>query len=334
MAILEGSILANSRIQANLALHDFEPKTTTFYAEVIAGLQREDKNLPCKFFYDERGSKLFDAICELDEYYPTRTETAIMRDNIDEMLTLLGPDCRLVEYGSGSSTKTRILLDHATDLTVYVPVDISRSHLLHTARLLSCDYPHLEVTPVCADYTEHFTLPAPASHVSRTVVYFPGSTIGNFHPKHAQYFLAQIAELCGEGGGLLIGVDLKKDTKLLNAAYNDRRGVTADFNLNLLTRINRELGADFNLGQFRHNAYYNADLGRIEMHIESLADQRVRIGDESIAFAKGETIHTECSYKYSLRDFENLAAAAGFVVNTVWTDPNELFSVQYLTVAG
>jgi dimethylhistidine N-methyltransferase len=308
-------------------------ETADFYAEVMAGLTLPVKTLPCKYFYDERGSQLFDEICELDEYYPTRTEAAIMERHAKEMAALLGPDCRLVEYGSGSSTKTRILLDSAPDLAAYVPVDISRVHLHKTAEGLRRRYPQLEILPVCADYTTPFALPEPARSASRTVAYFPGSTIGNFHPRQAQFFLAQIAALCGEGGGLLIGVDLKKDPDVLHAAYNDARGVTAAFNLNVLDRINQELRGEFDLDSFAHHAFYNEELGRIEMHLVSRKDQTVGICEGAVTFSAGETIHTECSYKYSREDFASLAESAGFQVSRFWTDPSKLFSVQYLTVA-
>lgn len=316
-----------------LALHDFEPRLDSFHDEVIAGLTQDVKTLPCKFFYDEYGSQLFDQICGLPEYYPTRTEMAIMRDSAADMVARLGPDCRLVEYGSGSSLKTRILLDHAPDLASYVPVDISREHLRKSACALASAYPTLEILPVCADYTQPFTLPWGRRPVRHSAVYFPGSTVGNFHPAQAQAFLTQIADLCGAGGGLLIGVDLKKSPAILEPAYNDARGVTAAFNLNLLTRINRELGGDFALDQWAHDALYNPLEGRIEMHLVSQANQRVQIGDTAVRFRAGETIHTECSYKYSLEDFDCLAQRSGWTVQRVWTDPQQLFSVQYLTAA-
>jgi len=317
-------------------LHDFEPDIRTFYADVVKGLCADSKSLPCKYFYDAHGSRLFDDICELDEYYPTRTELGIMNDWVDEIGDLLGHGFRLVEYGSGSSLKTRVLLDRLKGLDAYVPVDISRSHLQLSARQLSVEYPNIPIVPVCADYTAPFNLPnsplEEAEH-ERTVVYFPGSTIGNFHPSEAEQFLARIADQCGSGGGLLIGVDLKKDAGVLNAAYNDARGVTAAFNLNLLTRINRELGGDFLLNYFEHNAFYNVFLGRIEMHLISTVKQNVRVGGEVFHFDEGETIHTECSYKYTVDEFAELACKAGFKQVSVWTDPDGYFSVQYLTVA-
>ena len=313
-------------------LLDCAPDLDTFRAEVLTGLQSFEKMLPCKYFYDQRGSQLFDLICDLPEYYPTRTEAGIMRDHAEEMAGLFGPDCLLIEYGSGSSTKTRILLDQLPHLAGYVPMDISREHLHQTAAGLAAAYPHLDVLPLCADYTTEFDLPSAHRAVRSRAVYFPGSTIGNFHRDQAETFLRQIGEVCGSGGGLLIGVDLKKPARILEPAYDDAQGVTADFNRNLLRRINAELGADFDLDQFAHRAFYNALASRIEMHLMSLKTQTVHLGGVTIAFEEEETILTECSYKYSLPDFAALSAAAGLAVRKVWTDPEQRFSVQYLTV--
>ena len=313
-------------------LLDCAPDLATFRAEVLTGLQSFEKTLPCKYFYDRRGSLLFDQICGLPEYYPTRTEAGIMQDHIGEMAALFGPDCLLIEYGSGSSTKTRILLDHLPHLAGYVPMDISREHLHQTAADLALAYPHLDILPLCADYTAGFELPAARRRVRSRAVYFPGSTIGNFHRDQAETFLKQIATVCESGGGLLIGVDLKKPAHILEPAYDDAQGVTAAFNLNLLRRINDELGADFDLDQFAHRAFYNALAGRIEMHLMSLCEQTAHLGDVTVAFAEEETILTECSYKYSLDDFAATALAAGLTVCKVWTDPEQKFSVQYLTV--
>jgi dimethylhistidine N-methyltransferase len=313
-----------------LRLHDFEPQADDFCAQVIAGLRRPQKQLPCKFFYDREGSMLFDQICQLEEYYPTRTELAIMRENIDEMCAMLGSRCMLVEYGSGSSLKTRILLKHLCDVAAYVPIDISRTHLLHASRKLARRFA-IEVLPVCADYTADFELPTPESDVESTVVYFPGSTIGNFEPSAARDFLRAARMRAGAGSGMLIGVDLKKDPQRLHAAYNDAKGVTAKFNLNLLARINREADGDFDLSQFAHYAYYNPTAGRIEMHLQSLREQVARVGDTAYHFRDGETIFTESSYKYTLDEFSKLANESGYHVQQVWTDPQNLFSVQYLT---
>ncbi len=303
-----------------------------FLEEALTGLKNPQKTLPCKYFYDLRGSQLFDKICELPEYYPTRTEAAIMADAVAEMASVFGPDCLLVEYGSGSSTKTRILLDHLPHLAGYVPMDISREHLHLTAESLASAYPPLEILPLCADYTQKFELPEATREVQSRVVYFPGSTIGNFHRAEAAAFLCRIADVCGPGGGLLIGVDLRKSPQVLEPAYNDAQGVTAAFNLNLLHRMNAELGADFDLDGFAHHAFYNEEIGRIEMHLLSLNTQTVHLGGETIRFEEDETIWTECSYKYSLPEFAAMAGTAGFEVRQVWTDRDQKFSVQYLTV--
>jgi len=310
-------------------LLDFEPDLPTFCDDVIAGLSATPKTIPCKYLYDAHGSKLFDEITTLDEYYPTRTELAIVRDRIDEIAAILGHDFRLVEYGSGSSMKTRLLLERLLGIAAYVPVDISRSHLLQSVEALAGDYPDVPIVPVCADYTRAFKLP-PARE--RTIVYFPGSTIGNFHQWEAREFLSRIAGQCGADGGLLIGVDLKKDPAILHRAYNDSRGVTAAFNLNLLTRINRELDGHFLTDDFTHEAIYNPDLGRIEMHLVSAVSQAVQVAGHMFSFDERETIHTECSYKYTIDEFAALARSAGFEPVRVWTDVGGYFSVQYLTV--
>jgi len=304
------------------------PKQESLKQEILTGLRKENKELPCKLFYDEYGSLLFDKICELEEYYPTRTETSIMKNNIDEIAKNFEDNLMMIEYGSGSSEKTRILLDHLTNLKAYLPIDISEEHLINTARILSKDYPNLDVLPVCADYTENIELPEYGERIDQKIVYFPGSTIGNFHPEEAVDFLTKISRL----GNLLIGVDLKKDPKILNNAYNDSSGITAEFNLNQLVRINREFDANFNVEHFQHYAFYNEDKGRIEMHIVSQKDQIVEIGSEIVSFEEGQSIWTESSYKYSLDNFRDLAKKAGFEVVKVWKDEKDLFSVQYLTI--
>ncbi len=302
------------------------------YQEVLKGLSKSRKELPSKYFYDERGSRLFDEITRLEEYYPTRTETEIMRQNMDDMSRHIGKDVMMIEYGSGSSEKTKILLDHIKGIVVYVPIDISCRYLAHTASRLAAAYPRLEVKPLCADYTLDFTLPDAGRPISRKIVFYPGSTIGNFHPDEAVAFLKHIAEVCGEKGGALVGVDLKKDPAILNDAYNDKKGITAEFNMNQLVRLNRELGSDFDLEAFEHRAFYNDKEGRVEMHIVSKANQEVTINGTVIPFEKGETIWTESSYKYTPQEFAGLAAKAGFDIEKIWTDKNELFSVQFLTV--
>lgn len=311
-------------------VHDFKPDLNDFRSEVLSGLQKPQKELPCKYLYDEHGSYLYECICALDEYYIPRTERAIMETHIDEMVELIGPNALLIEYGSGSSVKTRILLDHLPDLAGYVPIDICPEQLLSATRELTSFYPELEVLPVCADYTSRFELPVPRQPSRRNIVYFPGSTIGNFELIQARNFLKHIAWVCGPGGGLIIGVDLKKDPYTLHCAYNDRNGVTAAFNLNLLERINRELNSDFQLEWFKHYAFYNPDEGRVEMHIVSLREQTVRIDNMTIPFTEGETIWTESSYKFNLNQFEQMANASGFKVERVWTDEKQWFSVQYL----
>jgi dimethylhistidine N-methyltransferase len=315
-----------------IRLYDFEPELGRFREEVLQGLAKPQKELPSKFLYDERGSQLFDQICELEEYYPTATELGIMKKYGAEMAALLGPNCLLIEYGSGSDVKIRSLLDYLEQPAAYLPIDISKLHLMNAAQALAASYPDLEIMPICADYTGYFELPQPTHPAQNRVVYFPGSTVGNFDPEPAKYFLKHLSYIVRRGGGLLIGVDLKKDPLILHRAYNDREGVTAEFNLNLLARINHELGADFQLNQFRHYAPYNPAQNRIEMHLLSLKEQVVHLGDTKIHFKAGESIWTESSYKYSLPEFAQLGATAGFKVKAVWTDPLQLFSVQYLVL--
>ncbi len=320
----------NQEHTEDLQVSDFGPAVDEFRADVLRGLSREQKQLPSKYFYDERGSQLFDKICELEEYYPTRTELAIMRTHIRTMIDVIGPDALLIEYGSGSSTKTRTLLDHLEKPVGYAPVDISKEHLALACDAIADEYPNIPVYPICADFTGTYELPREVRDVGRRIVYFPGSTIGNFRPDAAVDFLGHIAEVCGPYGGLLIGFDLKKSPEVIETAYNDAKGVTADFNLNLLKRINRELGADFDLGQFSHRAFYNRDEGCIEMHLESLERQTVAIGDRQFSFAPGETVRTEYSYKYTVEGLGNLAAQAGLTITQFWTDDKRLFGVGYL----
>lgn len=315
-----------------IRVHDLKPEREQFLADVLEGLQKPQKELPCKYFYDDRGSSLYECICELDEYYPPRAETSIMQANIGEMVEMLGSNVCLVEYGCGNCAKTRILLDHLIVPSAFVPIDIAGEQLERVSLELEADYPGLEILPVCADYTSDFELVAPQRPADRFAVYFPGSTIGNFEPKSALEFLKKIADLCGPGGGLLIGVDLKKDPGVLHRAYNDREGVTAAFNLNLLQRINRELGGDFQPDSFSHYAFYNSRESRVEMHLVSLTDQVVHIDNTDIHFKHGESIWTESSYKYTLDSFARLAEKAGFTVERVWCDERHWFSVQYLTV--
>jgi L-histidine Nalpha-methyltransferase len=315
-----------------ISLHDLSPGQTGSLDEVLRGLSSPQKELPCKFFYDDAGSQLFEQITELDEYYPTRTEQRIMRQSGEEMADMAGSDCLLIEYGSGSSQKTRILLDHLRQPAGYVPIDISCELLKQSAGAIAEAYPGLRVVPVCGDYTASLDLPAKLPKGRRRLAYYPGSTIGNFVPEDARRFLARIAEVCGPGGGLLIGVDMKKDPLMLHRAYNDALGVTAAFNLNVLARLNREFRADFAVEKFRHYAFYNPVFGRIEMHLVSLAEQVVHLGGVLIHFDRGESIWTEASYKYTPQEFAALAGRAGWRAQRVWTDDRGLFSVQYLEV--
>lgn len=306
--------------------------TSEFLSDVVDGLSKEQKTLSPKYFYDANGSALFDQICELQEYYPTRTEIGVLSERADEIAQLVEGQ-HLIEFGSGSSVKIRVLLDAADGLASYVPVDISREHLFEAARSIANDYPSLDVVPVCADFTKTFSLPDSVTPGDR-VGFFPGSTIGNFSRLEAENFLVMAAGMLGNGGGLVIGVDLKKDPKLLHAAYNDARGITADFNLNLLTRINRELNGTFDIESFAHDARYVEDKGRVEMHLVSLKDQTVLIGEQPFDFKKDESIHTENSHKYDIEEFHEMGRTAGFAPGRTWTDKNDLFSVHYLEVAA
>jgi dimethylhistidine N-methyltransferase len=317
---------------SRFAFDDRFPDTGRFRDDVIAGLSRPRKALPPKYFYDGRGSLLFEAICETPEYYPTRAETALMTARIREMARRLGPRSAVIEFGSGSGRKTRILID-ALEPVAYVPIDIAREQLRETAAAFASEFAGLAVHAVCADYSRPLALPQLAAlKARRRVIYFPGSTIGNFTVAEAAAFLANALALAGPGGAMLVGVDLKKDAARLNAAYNDAAGVTAEFNLNLLRRINCELDADFDLSAFRHHAFYHAARGRIEMHLVSLKEQRVVVGGRVFRFRGGESIHTENSCKYSVDEFRRLATGAGFNPAACWMDPEHLFAVHCLTV--
>jgi dimethylhistidine N-methyltransferase len=305
----------------------------SFRDELMAGLSRTPRTLPCKFFYNERGAQLFQKICELPEYYITRTELQILRLHGAEMAAALGPNIELIGLGTGAGTKTRILLEELEEPIVYVPIDISKEQLERSSGRFREAFPSLKILPVCADYLEPFDLPLPRPLSFRSVIYFPGSTIGNFEPTAAEEFLRRLAELAGDGGGLLIGVYLRKDRHVLEAAYNDANGVTAAFNLNLLTRANRELGMDFNLKQWRHRAVYNESQGRIEMYLISEIAQSVSLDDRQFDFAAGERILTEYSYKYTPEGFAALARRAGFIFKKSWADDAQLFGVFYFTVA-
>jgi dimethylhistidine N-methyltransferase len=301
--------------------------------EVVHGLANEPKSLPCKYFYDQRGSRLFDRICELDEYYPTRTEIRILEERAGEIAARVGEGRWVFELGSGSSTKTRILLGALARPAGYVPIDISREHLLDAAGRIAERFPHVAVRPVCADFNAPLTLPGYVREPSsgRRMVFFPGSTIGNFGPETRVALLQRMRELCGPAGGhLLIGIDLVKDVKQLEAAYNDAEGVTAEFNLNLLQRLNRELGADFELDRFEHRAVFDRRRQRIEMHLVSTEEQRVRVDGRAFELESGETICTEHSYKFTVSGFGERAAQSGWRLESAWTDDDDLFAILLL----
>ena len=304
-----------------------------FRADAILGLGLTPKRLMPKYFYDRAGSQLFDAICELPEYYVTRAETSIMRARVNEMVANWGERVRVVEPGAGSGTKTRLVLEAlgAARCVEYVPVDISGEHLRQAAAHLRADYPWLRVTPVAADFAVDLPVHAsPSNGDVKTVIYFPGSTIGNFDPEEAERLLARFRRAAGPDGTVVVGLDLKKDPATLHAAYNDAQGVTAAFNRNLLSRMNRELGADFDVEAFAHYAFYEPLHGRIEMHLVSLRRQVVTVSGRKFRFADGESIRTECSYKYDLPAAERLARAAGLHLIDAWLDAERRFAVLEL----
>jgi dimethylhistidine N-methyltransferase len=327
---------------------DWTVAAPSLVADVLRGLKGTPKRLSPVYFYDERGSQLFDDICELPEYYVTRTETQILATHAQEIAERIGANALLVELGSGASTKTRLLLDRLPDLAAYVPVDISRTHLMAAAQRISASYPGLEVLPACADFTQAFPLPKPRRTPSRVVVYFPGSTIGNFDPPAAVELMKVMSRIAGAtvtparlgaattadpattAGGLVIGFDLVKDPAILERAYDDAAGVTAEFNLNVLRRLNRDLGADFNLEAFRHQARWVPEGSRIEMQLISKVAQTVRIAGEDITFAANEAIITEHCHKYTAESFAAQAGAAGWTARQTWSDPRDYFNVQYL----
>jgi L-histidine Nalpha-methyltransferase len=301
--------------------------------EILAGLTATPKRIPAKYFYDDAGCRLFERITEQPEYYPTRTEIAVLERNADAITQLFPEKSALIEFGAGTTTKVRILLRAAKTLVAYVPVDIAADHLRHETDSVARDFPHLQVLPVAADFTQSFELPAAVQELPR-VGFFPGSTIGNFEPHEASRFLQRAGAILGADAVLIVGVDLIKDPQVLNAAYNDAQGVTAAFNLNLLTRINRELGGQFKPECFEHHAFFNRHQNRVEMHLASLKRQKVRVDGETIDFRAGETIHTESSYKYSIESFGALARGAGWKPLTVWTDDNRHFAVHALKLEG
>jgi dimethylhistidine N-methyltransferase len=313
--------------------YTFLPSADRFREDVLAGLALPQKSIPPKYFYDEQGCRLFEAICELPEYYLTRTETAILRGNVADIAQFVGPDAELIEYGSGAQAKTRILIQ-ALHTKLYVPIDIATETLQAASNELASRFPFLNVVGICADYTRSLALPEFVGvPIRRKLAFFPGSTVGNFTPAEALQFLKNVRKSVGTGGALLIGVDLKKDKATLDAAYADSKGVTAKFNLNLLARINRELGGDFQTSRFHHKGFYDPSQGRVEMHLESLYSQIVHVAGQRFDFAPGETIHTEISCKYSIAEFQELGKRAGFSPEKVWTDPEQLFSIHGMAAA-
>jgi dimethylhistidine N-methyltransferase len=309
-------------------------EASAFATDVLEGLRATRKRLPPKYFYDGAGSQLFERITELPEYYPTRCEMQILRECAGAIARLIPAGAALVEFGSGSSKKARILLAAAPKLAAYVPVDICGEMIEQEAAELRPDFPGLKVLPVTADITQAFELPKPAKAAPARVGFFPGSTIGNFEPHEAAAFLRNAANILGSGATLIVGTDLIKPVEVLNAAYNDAAGVTAKFNLNLLVRINRELGGTFKLDTFAHHAFYNRERHRIEMHLASLKRQKVKVAGDTFEFRAGETIHTENSYKYSLASLAALARGVGWQPAGAWTDPRDYFSIQAFTLAG
>jgi L-histidine N-alpha-methyltransferase len=314
---------------AGFAFYDLAPGEENFRDAVVAGLSRAPKSLPCKFFYDARGSALFEAICEVPEYYLTRAEMAILETYAGTIAGRIGPHCRLIELGSGASRKVRLLLTALEAPLAYVPVDISREFLRSAAAGIAADFPELQISAVCADYTRPFELPDLRGPAGKRVGFFPGSTIGNFEPEAVVAFLAHCGRLLGPGAEMLIGVDVKKDKRILDAAYNDAAGLNAAFNLNLLHRISKELDSDIAIDDFAHVAFYNRDEGRVELYIQSTKAQSAVIAGHRFSFAAGEMIHTENSYKYAIPEFRALAARAGFTALDTWTDRDGMFSVHY-----
>jgi dimethylhistidine N-methyltransferase len=330
--------LAYEARASRLEFHDLAPDLGDFRRELIAGLSARDKAIPCRFLYDARGSALFDRICKLPEYYPTRTELGILRAIAPEIAERAGQGAQMIELGGVNSLKARILLDALDAPAAYIPIDISREHLRASAEQIHAETPGLSVLAVCADYTQPFDLPSAPGGGLR-LGFFPGSTIGNLRPDQAIAFLETWARKLGPGSAMVVGVDLRKDPAILEPAYDDAEGVTAAFSKNLLVRANRELGANFDVDAFAHRARYDVARGRIEIHLESLKDQTIAIPDGDggaarIALTKGQRVHVEDSCKYSIEGFRDLARAAGFRPAAVWTDPDQLFSVHYLETAA
>lgn len=311
-------------------LVDHAPSSVNVLREVLVGLSKSQKAIDPKFLYDKKGSEYFEEICKLPEYYPTRAETEILKTYAKEIAKIVGPDALIIEPGSGSAEKVRYLLKELKNPKGFVPIEISKEILVRTVAELDEEFPNLRTIPVCADFTEDLELPLSIeSQRGKKIVFFPGSTIGNLDPAEAVGFLKKFVKLMGNEGGLLIGVDLKKDKKILELAYDDPAGVTRAFNMNLLTRLNSEINASFDLENFDHRAFYNEELGRIEMHLRSKIPQLVRVNQTIFRFREGETIHTENSYKYSVEEFCELCAKARLKIRKCWKDSQKLFCVYY-----
>ena len=311
---------------------DHAPTTISILKEVLAGLSKSQKTLPPKLLYDKRGSEIFEKICLLQEYYPTRAEAEILKTYSGDISQLIGPEAIIVEPGSGAGDKIRYLLPYLIRPKAYIPVEISKDILLRMTHELHQEFPKLKVIPICADFNQDLELPTGIrAGSSKKVIFFPGSTIGNLDPDEAIHFLKKIGKLVGSGGGLVIGVDLKKDPEIFKMAYDDPHGVTSDFNLNLLERLNREVSADFDLNSFTHEAIYDADEGKIEMHLVSKISQLVKVNQTVFRFNQGESIHTESSYKYSVEEFAELCAKAKFQIKRFWKDSRNLFCVYYFS---
>lgn len=325
----QGLIEVTGRDPAPTAPSSTDAVSAAFALDLVTALAIRPRSISPKYFYDAQGSELFDRICELPEYYPTRTELAILSRHAGEIADQMGPRAEIVEFGAGSLRKVRLLLDAMDRPARYLPIDISGEHLARSVAVLQRDYHGLDVQPVVADYTQRLLLPAALPGAGRRVGFFPGSTIGNFAPPEALHFLQMAAQVL-RGGALLLGADLIKDPAILHAAYNDAQGVTAAFNLNLLARANRELGTRFALEQFAHSAFYNAPQQRIEMHLMSRRRQQVALDGRLFELDEGETLHTENSYKFTIDGLRALALRAGFRPGPVWTDEDRLFSVHWL----
>jgi dimethylhistidine N-methyltransferase len=313
-------------------LKSFAPSQQDFLEDVVQGLSQRKKVLPCKYFYDQEGCYYFECICDCEDYYVTRTEMSIMADVMCELAQIVGDRRLIVEYGSGSAMKTGFLLANLFHPGAYIPIDIFPEYLQQTVRAFTQTFPGLEIIPVCADFTKPFEIPQPGTFCRSKLIYFPGSTIGNFSPSQAGHLLASMFLSCRRGDLVMLGIDLKKAGHILHKAYNDGQGYTAAFNLNLLKRINRELDANFCVEKFLHKAFYNEEAGRVEMHLVSVCEQRVTLGGQDFRFDDGESIHTESSHKYDLEELEELVQSSGFSIKRVWTDQRQFFALALLEV--